>query len=144
MRKRAGLSEVISALILSGVVLSIGGMLWSYSLGASTVIADDYINGTLSLVSEITERFTVEHVSQSGDNLTIYVWVYNYGNVDIIVDTYVTVDTNNTGKFLTAEILAGSIEKISVPMDDALGVNNEVTIQVYSRRQNSVYYTYWT
>jgi hypothetical protein len=144
MKKRAALSEVISALILSGVVLSIGGMLWSYSLGASTLIAEDYVNGTLSLVNEITERFTVEHMSHSTDNLTVNIWVYNYGDVDIIVDFYVTVDTNNTGQFLGEEIVAGDIKRVEIPMDYALGLDNEITVQVYSRRQNSVYYTYWT
>ena len=144
MRKRNALSEVISSIILSGVVLCVGGMLWSYSLGASSVIANNYVNGSLSLVNEVTERFTVEHMSQSSDNSTVYVWVYNYGEVDITVDLYVITDTNNTGQSLGTEIVTGSFERIGIPMNEALGVDNEVTVQVYSRRQNSVYYTYWT
>ncbi len=144
MRKRAALSEVISALILSGVVLSIGGMLWSYSLGASTVIAENYVNGTLNLVDEITERFIVEHMNHTADNSKVNVWVYNYGDVDITVDLYVTEDTGNNGSYIGTNIVAGNIECIEIFMNEVLGVDNEVTVKAYSRRQNIVYYTYWT
>ena len=144
MRRRAALSEVISSIILSGVVLIVGGALWSYSLGATMVIADDYAEGTFNLVDEITERFTVEHVSQSADNLKAYVWVNNYGDVDIVVDLYISVNTGNTGQYLDKAIASGSIEYVEVPMSYALGTDNEITVKVYSRRQNSAYYTYYS
>jgi len=143
MRRRA-LSEVVSALILSGAVLAVGGALWSYSLGATTVIANNYVNGTLSLVDEITERFSVEHVSHSSDNLKVYVWVYNYGDVDVIVDIYVDVNTGNDGQYFDREIAVGDMEYVEVSMNSALSVDNEVTVQVYSGRGNSAYYTYYT
>jgi len=144
MRRRAALSEVISAVILSGVVLAVGGAVWSFSLGATTVIADDYVNDTLSLVDEITERFIVEYVNHSSDYSKIYVWVYNYGDVDVIVDIYVNVDTGNTGQYMGKAITNGDIETVEITMDTALSVDNEVTIKVYSRRQNSAHYTYYT
>jgi hypothetical protein len=34
MRKRVAVSEVVSTIILAGAVLTIGSILWSYSLGA--------------------------------------------------------------------------------------------------------------
>ncbi|MFH2110299.1 MAG: hypothetical protein ABIJ47_03445 [Candidatus Bathyarchaeota archaeon] len=144
MRKRAALSDVVSAIILSGVVLAVGGAIWSYSVGATTVIANNYVNGTLSLVDEITERFTVEYMSHSSDNLKVYIWVYNYGDVDIIIDIYVTVNTGNAGQYWDKEIMNGDIGYVEVTMNSALGVDNEVTVKVYSGRGNSAYYTYYT
>ena len=54
---RKALSPVISSLILSAAVIVIGGAVWSYSVGAATSIADGYVNDTLNLSDEVTERF---------------------------------------------------------------------------------------
>ena len=144
MRKRAALSEVISSIILSGVVLAVGGALWSYSLGASTVMTDDYVNGTLSLVDELTERFTVEwaNVSDTGEALTI--WVFNYGDVDITVDVYATVDDDTSSSALGTPITSGAIAPVDLSFaGDPILENDVVSVQVYSRRQNSAYYTFY-
>jgi len=144
MRKRAALSEVISSIILSGVVLAVGGALWSYSLGASTVMTDDYVNGTLSLVDELTERFTVEwaNVSDTGEALTV--WVFNYGDVDITVDVYATVDDDTSSSALGTPITSGAIAPVDLSFaGDPILENDVVSVQVYSRRQNSAYYTFY-
>jgi hypothetical protein len=144
MRKRAALSEVISSIILSGVVLAVGGALWSYSLGASTVMTDDYVNGTLSLVDELTERFTVEwaNVSDTGEALTV--WVFNYGDVDITVDVYATVDDDTSSSVLGTPITSGAIAPVDLSFaGDPILENDVVSVQVYSRRQNSAYYTFY-
>jgi hypothetical protein len=144
MRRRAALSEVISSIILSGVVLAVGGALWSYSLGATTVIAENYAEGTLNLVDEITERFTVEWVASSTNGETLTIWVFNYGNVDIEVDVYVRVNADTSKSVLGTTITLGSYEEIPFSfVGDALEGGDIVSIQVYSRRQNVVYYTYF-
>ncbi|MES0326302.1 MAG: hypothetical protein ABUK18_10570, partial [Candidatus Bathyarchaeia archaeon] len=74
MIKRKALSPVISSLILSAAVIAIGGGLWSYSAGAATVVADNYVNDTLELVNEVTERFVVEHVTIDAEKDTLSVW----------------------------------------------------------------------
>ncbi len=143
MNRRA-LSEVISSIILSGVVLIVGGALWSYSLGAATVMTDDYVNGTLSLVDELTERFTVEwaNVSDTGDALTV--WVYNYGGVDITVDVYATVDDDTSSSTLGTPITSGAIASVGLSFaGDPILENDVVSVQAYSRRQNSAYYTHY-
>jgi len=141
--KRRALSPVIATIIISAAVLTIGGGLWSYAQGASTVIAENYVNDTLDLVDEITERFVVEWISCSSNGETLTVWVYNYGDVDIMVDVYVDVDDGNSGSFYNKEIVAGTCEDIAVPFEDHLETGDEVSIQVYSRRQNSAYYIYY-
>ena len=142
--KHRALSPVISTIILSAIVLTIGGGLWAYADGASTIIAEDYVNDTLELVDEITERFVVEWVSNSSNCDTLNVWVYNYGDVDLVVDVYVDVDDGNNGTTLGTDIIAGDYAKIVISFaGDPLQTGDEVSIKVYSRRQNSAYYLYY-
>jgi hypothetical protein len=143
MRRRA-LSEVVSSIILSGVVLIVGGALWSYSLGAATVLTDEYVNGTLSLVDELTERFAIEwaNVSDTGDALTV--WVYNYGEVDITVDAYATVDNDTSSSTIGTQIVSGVVASIDISFaGDPILENDVVAVKVYSRRQNSAYHTHY-
>jgi len=138
------LSPVIATIIISAAVLAIGSGLWAFAQGASTVIAEDYVNDTLSLVDDITERFIVEWVSNSTNGDTLTVWVYNYGDVNVVVDVYVDVDDGNSGSTIGTEIIAGDYAKIDVSFaGDPLQKGDEVSIKVYSRRQNSAYHLYY-
>jgi len=142
-RRNRGLSPVISTIILSAVVISIGGAVWSYAQGAATVNANQYVDTTMELMNEITERFSIEHVSNNSDGNTLYVWVYNHGDVDIIVDLY----ANSTGVYLhTFETTVVSEDLVKVSIDfqsDPLVAGDEVAIKAHSRRQNNAYYTYY-
>ena len=138
---RRALSPVIATVILSGVVLAVGGAIWSYSLGASSVIANSYVNDTLSLLDEVTERFTVEHVTNSSDGSTLSVWIYNYGEPDVVVDVYVN-RTTILGQSMENLIPSGQIVRVDVALNPSLATQDEVSIKVYSRRQNIVYETY--
>lgn len=143
IRKRRGLSPVIATLIITGVVLAIGGGLWGFALSASSAMADDYVNGTLNLLYEITERFTVEHVSNSSDGDALLVWVYNYGPVNITVAVNVEVNDGNNGSITDQGILAGEIKEIQIPFPDKLEQGDEIAVKVYSERQNNAYYIYY-
>jgi len=145
MESRRGISPVIATIILSAVVLTIGSAVWSYAQGASTVIATGYVNDTLTIMREVTERFTVEHVSNNTARTELYVWVYNYGDVDITVDVYANVtssgiryhtDLNNPLKISVSGFVKATITISAVSGD-------EVDIKVHSRRQNNAYYKYY-
>jgi len=144
MRKRAALSEVVSTVILAGVMLAIGGMLWSYSLGAASVTADVYVSDTLKLLYEMQERFTVEHVYYNSINNMLYLWIYNYGDVDVTVDVYV----NTTSAYELSDnhlIEAHDFTYPPVEFDfssNPLSSYEQVAIKVYSRRQNVAYKRY--
>ena len=145
MIKRKALSPVISSLILSAAVIAIGGGLWSYSAGAATVIADSYVNDTLELVNEVTERFVVEHVTIDAEKDTLSVWVYNYGSQQINVDVYVkdgdTIIGQRTSKH---EIVIDKGDTSEILIDITVRVpGDQVAIQVYSRSQNNAYKTYY-
>jgi len=121
----------------------VGGAVWSYSQGATTVIANDYINETLDLLKEVTERFVIEHVSNSSDGSTLNIWIYNYGDVDLVVDLYADVN-GTTNSILGTSIDCGSLVKIDVSFEgDPLVRSDEVLIKVHSRRQNNAYYKYY-
>ena len=139
IRRSRGVTPVIATIILSAVVIAVGGAVWSYAQGASTVFANDYINGTMSLLNEVIERFTIEHVSNNTYGNVTYVWIYNYGDVDIILDIYV----NSTDSKLGTEVSSGKIVKIQINMSNSLNSGDEVIIKAITRRQNSVYYKYY-
>ena len=144
---------MIATIILSAVVITIGAAIWNYAQGAATIIANDYINGTLDLLNEITERFTVEHVSNYSDGSLMYVWVYNYGEVDIFVDIYANAthynSTTEEYEYLvssnyTNSVVSESIVKINILFSSRhLSAGDFVAIKVHSRRQNNAYYKYY-
>ena len=140
--KNKALTPVIATMILSAVVIAVGGAIWSYAQGASSVIANSYIDDTFDLLDEVTERFTIEHVTNSSDGTNLTVWVYNYGDVDIVVDLYVNTTIYYTFE-LESEVSTGDIDSIVVDLTSSpLTSGQEVTIKAHSRRQNNVYYSY--
>jgi len=145
MGSRRGISPVIATIILSAVVLTIGSAVWSYAQGASTVIATGYVNDTLTIMKEVTERFTVEHVSNNTARTSLYVWVYNYGEVDITVDVYANVTSSSicysTDTNDPLEIAAGGFAKATITISAISG--DEIAIKAHSRRQNNAYYMYY-
>lgn len=152
MRSRRGITPVVATIILSAVVIAVGGAVWSYSQGAATVIANDYVNGTMSLLNEVIERFTVEHVSNNSDGSILYVWIYNYGDVDVVVDVYANAthyinSTHSTHYFssnLGTPVVSGGLVKIGISYQaNPLQIGDEVALKAHSRRQNNAYYTYY-
>ena len=147
MIERKALSPVIATVILSAVVLAIGGSIWSYSAGAATVIANGYVNDTLDLVNEVTERFVIEHVSYDSTPNNLTVWVYNYGDQVITIDLYVTVNSVASGEFedatLETVIGKGETEEIVIELSLSVDTDDEVSLKAHSRRQNNAYETYY-
>jgi hypothetical protein len=152
MRKSHGVSPVIATIILSAAVITIGAAVWNYSQGAATVIANDYVNGTLDLLNELTERFTVEHTSNNSDGSMLYVWIYNYGEVDVVVDLYANATHYNStaeNEYLfnasyTNSVVSEGIVKIDIHFSSKhLSLGDFVAIKVHSWRQNNAYYKYY-
>ena len=141
-KRRRGISPVVSTIIMSAVVLTIGGALWSFAQSAATVIANDYIDSVLSLRDDAAERFTVEFVTNNSDCTELTVWVYNYGDVNVTADGYAfignyTYSTNENTPFIVA-----SGEIVIVKIDVVGEKGDEITIKIHSRRQNNAYSTY--
>lgn len=139
-RRRYAISSVISSVILSAAVLVVGGMIWNYASGASSVMATQYFNESQELVKQLQERYMVEHISNNSTHITV--WIYNYGGVDIELVVYAnnngtvySTDQNNPIPISSKSNAQGTIVASSSE-GDIIGIN------VYSRRQNNVYYMY--
>lgn len=143
---RKALSPVISTLILSAAVVAIGGSIWSYSISACTLIAEGYVNDTLELVNEVTERFMVEHVSYDSVADELSIWVYNYGNQKITVDTYANIKTSSSSFMDTDSgtvIQKGETKKIVISVSESVVSGDKASIKIHSRRQNNAYKIYY-
>jgi len=82
------------------------------------------------------------NASANGDALTV--WVFNYGDPDIVVDTYATVMSGTSKSVLGTTIASGALSSVELSfVGNPILENDVVAIQVYSRRQNSAYYTYY-
>ena len=139
-RSRA-FSPVISAVILSTVVLVVGGAVWAFSQGAMTITAEDYVEAVINMTDTISERFIVEHVSNNSVGSLLYVWVFNYGDVDIDIKV-------NVGSIIYPEnsndwIAVASGEMVPIdPIEVILTKGEELNIKTCSRRGNNAYYRY--
>ena len=143
---RKALSPVISTLILASAVIVIGGSIWSYSISASTMIAENYVNDTMELVNEVTERFVVEHVGFDSTTNQTSIWVYNYGEQTITVDAYINVTTSSSSfmdSYSGTEIQKGESVKITVDMSETITTGDRAAIKIMSKRSNIAYKTYY-
>ena len=134
-----GISPVISEIIITACVLTIGASIWNYSLGASSIISGDYVNGIHDQMYVAMERFTIEHVAYMNTTKVLRVWVYNYGGVDIVVDVYAFEGELAWSK-LGNSVALSSIQEIDIPLNVANGTL--LAVKAYSRRGNNAYAEY--
>jgi len=136
LKQRHALSAVISTVLLSATVLAIGGMIWNYANGASSVIAYDYHEDSMELIHQIEERIMFEHITNNSTHLTIH--LYNYGEVDVQVDVYANTSSSDLQNPITVESKQSAC--VIIPLACSSGDN--IGLSVYTRRQNIVYYSY--
>jgi len=138
LKCRRGISEVISSVILTAVVLTVGGSVWFYAQSATTVMTNNYVNNTLGLKPEIIERFTVERVFyESG---VLHIWIFNYGSVDSQLDIYVTPSVGTIPPSLNHAIGSNNLGYVDIAT--TLSAGTTLSIKVHSVRDNNVYYAY--
>ncbi len=143
LRNRRGFSEIIASVILTAVVLTIGGTIWFYSQSATAVMTDTYIDATMETLNEVIERFAVEHVSNNTPRTELYVWVYNYGDVPITVDVYATINGTDYHTNFNNPLTIASKAHAEATLSITASSGDEIAIKAYSRRQNHAYYTYY-
>jgi len=137
---RRGISEVISAVIMTAVVLATGCSVWFYARSAATVMTDDYVDESMALKEEILERFTVERVFYDSGEGELDVWISNYGTVETTVAIYVTPSEGEVVSDLDNLVGAESLNVVGVPCTFPSGT--ALSIKVHSLRGNNAYYTY--
>ena len=133
------MAPVIAAIILSAVVLAVGGAVWHYSQGAMTITAEDYVEGVINMTETISERFIIEHVNHSETELSV--WIYNYGDVDIEVKIQYEDVTEPAGSDDWIEVASKDLKHVRITGFDS-DPSRELSVNAYSRRGNDVYYRY--
>ena len=137
-RSRA-FSPVIAAVILSAVVMAVGGAIWAFSQGAMTITSEEYAETVIALIDTISERFIIEHAHHDGVNISIF--VFNYGEVDIEVKVNVKDVTYPSDQDSWIEIPSKEMVPFpSIPLDVSPG--ETLDIKAYTRRENNAFYRY--
>ena len=141
-QRRQGVSQVITSIFMTAIVLSIGTAVWYYANGATSVISNNYYDGVMTLLEELTERFEVIHVYLT-DNTTLHAYVLNYGPSNITVDAYASVENQTYSSDIQnpVNISSGEYEYLNVTLGASSG--QEISIKIHSRRQNNAYKTYF-
>ena len=136
--RRRAISPVIAALILSAVVMAVGGAVWSFSQGAMTITAEDYAEAVINMTETISERFIIEHVNHSATELSV--WIYNYGDVDIEVKIQYEGVTEPAGSDDWIEVASKDLKHVRIT--DFNSAPRELNVNAYSKRGNNAYYRY--
>ena len=136
-RSRA-ISPVISVIILSTVVMAVGGAIWAFSQGTMTITAEDYTEAMINMTETISERFIIEHVAN--DSSHIFVWVYNYGEVDIVIDVYIDIDGGSSNSSLNVVVDSKALVKVDIAL--SFFSSDEIAVKAVSRRGNNAHYRY--
>jgi len=139
---RRAFSSVLSAIIISGVVLAVGGAIWAFSQGAMTIAAEDYAEGVINMTDTISERFIIEHVGYVSDiDDDLHIWVFNYGDVDI--EFKIQIGTLTHPAELDDWLGLASKDMKRVKLDGFTPESGfELNIKVNSKRGNNALYRF--
>lgn len=139
---KKGLSDVVATVILCGVVLAIGISVWSWTYAITSGLQSDYYGEVKGMMDAVSKRFIIEHVAYVKSAGTLYVWVYNYGKVDIeIIQVVVRGDVEGMNDSFIP-VASGGLVRVDVPLVATGGEELSITVMEDTRRQNFVYATY--
>ncbi len=139
---RKAVSPVIASIVLSAIVLVIGGSVWAYSRGAAVIAAETYVNDTLGVIDDINERLIIENVYYNETTGLLSIWIFNYGPVGLVCDVYIYFDGVQITHELDSSIDFNSLYSLSLDPGLSLSSGDWIDIQVHSRRQNDAFYEY--
>jgi len=89
-------------------------------------------------------RFNVENAYYDTTVDELRIWVFNYGEVDIKVAIYVSIDSAFSELSESTFIEAGNTVRVDIDFSlDPISPQEQVAIKVYSRRGNLAYYSYY-
>jgi len=83
--KERGVSEIVSQILMILLVVSIGTVILTYSMGYFSGLAGANDLMTKMNADTLKERFIIVNVNVSGEN-DVWVSVYNYGQQNITID----------------------------------------------------------
>jgi flagellin-like protein len=74
-RSRRGVSETISSVIMTAVVITIGIIIWGYAKTSTSIIAKDYIDGVIMQTDDFLERYSIKNFYYD-ETITCFVYFY--------------------------------------------------------------------
>jgi len=92
-RSRRGVSETISSVIMTAVVITIGIIIWGYAKTSTSIIAKDYIDGVIMQTDDFLERYSIKNFYYDETNNMFCIFLYNYGSISITVDSYISLSS---------------------------------------------------
>lgn len=142
LQERRAFSTVLSVLIISAVVLAVGGGIWAFSQGAMIISSEDYAESVINMTETISERFIIEHVSY--DYPEVHVFVYNYGTVDIEVKVEVKGENFLGAGETWLEIPSKEMRHYpTIFLQSIPSLREELNIKAYTKRGNNAYYKFF-
>ena len=145
MKRRRGMSSVLTTIMMVAVVISIGMGVWGFASSAATVMRSDYFDEVMESVYTIKERFRIENIAV---NMTaapsIQVWVLNYGETEVNITMIKVSGGGNVSYNYPPDnetaLSPGEFRRFNVPQDTVefrKGIN--IAVRVESSRENKVY-----
>ncbi|MCW4051125.1 MAG: hypothetical protein NWE89_15490 [Candidatus Bathyarchaeota archaeon] len=141
---RRGYSDIVSSLILTTIVITIGVSAWGYAQSTSSVMSTNYFDEVSDSVYRIQERFFVESIAVNISSApSVSVWVTNYGRVHVnITCIKISGRGNNTYYYPTNgyELATGTTARFDLnPGTVPVRTGTTIAIKVVSVRENEVY-----
>jgi len=136
---RKAVSVVVASVILCAVVVTIGGMVWGFSLNSSSVMQRNYFNEVLPRVDKTRERFMIENVNFNNATSKLRVWVYNYGQIDINVTTHVYLNGTIKGQLTGQAITRGTVKQLDVTVQQPVYPGVNLIVRVATERGSVEY-----
>jgi flagellin-like protein len=112
-RSRRGVSETISSVIMTAVVITIGLITWGFAKSSTSIIAKDYIDGVITQTDDFLERYSIKNVHYDETNNMLYLYLYNYGSITLTVDSYITLSSGPSYSVVGELIEPNQLVKIS-------------------------------
>ena len=118
-RYRRGVTETISSVIMTAIVITVGLITWGFAKGSTSIIAKDYFDGVITQTDDFLERYSIKNVYYDETNNMLYLFLYNYGSITISVDSYIYLSSglsySNIGRIIGPNQLVNISYHVYIP-----------------------------
>ena len=87
-RSRRAASEVMGAVLMMAVTLTVGFAVWAWASGSATASERNFGNGIAANINCLNENYVIVNAGfSSGNSKQVTLWLYNSGNITIVIST---------------------------------------------------------
>ncbi|MFQ5951242.1 MAG: hypothetical protein ACE5KH_04060 [Candidatus Geothermarchaeales archaeon] len=112
-RRRAGLSEVIAAMLILVIAVTIGTIFFAYGSTALSLTQSGFVQQTALSRDKLEERLVITHVfhNSSSPDISVFIGVFNYGMRSVTIST---VFLNTSNVYEGSELSVWNVDRTSV------------------------------